>query len=110
LNSQIIVGTNSFADEIRERLQNELKFISNDQDIINFEEYENKPWLFFFIGLLRHNKHGERRFACRFAVAKAISDLFVNHLEANFAKESSPNECDKSPDRPLKLHVLGHNY
>lgn len=87
MNSQIIVGTNSFADEIRERLQNELKFISNDQDIINFEEYENKPWLFFFIGLLRHNKHGERRFACRFAVAKAISDLFVNHLEANFAKD-----------------------
>jgi len=87
LNSQIIVGTNSFADEIRERLQNELKFISNDQDIINFEEHENKPWLFFIIGLIRHNKQGERRFACRFAVAKAISDLFVNHLEANFAKD-----------------------
>lgn len=87
MNSQIIVGTNSFADEIRERLQNELKFISNDQDIINFEEYENKPWLFFFIGLLRHNKHGERRFACRFAVAKAISDhmpLLVTDKESSF--------------------------
>lgn len=86
MNSQIIIGTASFADEIRDRLVKELKFLSDEQDIVLFEERENTPWLFFIVGVSRNNKRGERRFACRFAVAKALSDLFVNHLEADFVK------------------------
>jgi hypothetical protein len=63
LNSQIIIGTASFADEIRDRLVKELKFLSDEQDIVHFEERENTPWLFFIVGVSRNNKRGERRFA-----------------------------------------------
>lgn len=87
MSSQIIIGTVSFVDEIRERLVNELKYLSDEQDIVHFEEKENTPWLFFIVGVSRNNKQGERRFACRFAVAKAISDLFIDHLETNYIKD-----------------------
>ena len=51
MNSQIIIGTASFADEIRDRLVKELKFLSDEQDIVHFEERENTPWLFFIVEL-----------------------------------------------------------
>jgi len=41
----------------------------------------------FLIQLSRKNQLGERKFASRFAVAKAISDLFINHLEADYVKD-----------------------
>lgn len=83
---QIIIGTTSYADEIRERLSTELKFLQDEQALVQYREEETPPWLFIMIGVSRANHQGERRFACRFAVAKAISDLFVNHLETNYVK------------------------
>lgn len=87
MNSQIVIGTASFVDEIRVRLECELNFLSDEQDIVYFEERENPPWLFFIVGVTRGGKQGERRFACRFAVAKAVSDLFISQLETNFVKD-----------------------
>ncbi len=86
MNSQIIITTASFAGEIRGRLENELNYLSDEQDIVCFEEREIHPWMFMMVGVLRNNNQGQRKFACRYAVAKALSDLFVNHLEAGFVR------------------------
>jgi len=47
VSSQIIVGTASFRDEIREKLEGELKFLEDKETIINFQEKEEPPWTFF---------------------------------------------------------------
>lgn len=87
MSSQIIIGTSFFRDELREKLETELKFLEDQETLINFKEFEEPPWLFFGIRLSRKKQQGERKFASRFAVAKAISDLFINHLEANYIKD-----------------------
>ncbi len=87
MSSQIIVGTASFRDEIRGKLEAELKFLEDKETVINFQEREEPPWTFFLIQLSRKKQQGERKFASRFAVAKAISDLFINHLEADYVKD-----------------------
>jgi len=85
--SQITIVTASYADEIRERLNTELRFLRDEPDVIHYREEETPPWAFIEVGLSRANQQGERRFACRFAVAKAISDLFVNDLEVSYVQD-----------------------
>jgi putative sporulation protein YtxC len=83
---QFLIGTISYADEFRKRLNLELKFLQNGQVNILYREAEIPPWSFTMVGIERAKGQGEHRFACRFAVAKAVTDLFINHLEANFVK------------------------
>ncbi|HHW28016.1 MAG TPA: hypothetical protein GXX21_00465 [Syntrophomonadaceae bacterium] len=92
MSSQIIVGTASFREEIRGKLEAELKFLEDKETVINYQEREEPPWTFFLIQLSRKNQLGERKFASRFAVAKAISDLFINHLEADYVKDYIEDE------------------
>lgn len=85
--SNIIVGTISYPDEVRDRLNSELSYLSHERVAVDYDENPDPPWSFFILRVRHGQKQGERRFACRFAVAKAISDLFVNHIEAGYVEK-----------------------
>ncbi len=85
--SDIIIGTIAYADEVRERLDSELKFLTSEGLALELEEVENPPWSFFILHTTRGKKQGEKGIACRFAVAKAVSDLLVNHVESDFVRK-----------------------
>ncbi len=87
MNSQIIIGTASYVDEVRDRVGNELKFLSDEHAEVHFEEQDEHPWVFFSVRVCRANQQGDRKFACRFAVAKALSELFINLLESDYVKD-----------------------
>lgn len=85
--SQIVVGTVFYPNEVRERLHSELKFLAGECLGLDSYEISEPPWNLFVLRVQRGHKQGERGFACRFAVAKAVSDLFVNHVESAFVKD-----------------------
>lgn len=85
--SDIIIGTIDYADAVRERLGTELNFLTGEGLALELEEAEQPPWSFFILHVPRGRRQGEKGIACRFAVAKAISDLFVNHIESSFVKK-----------------------
>ena len=85
--SEITIGTLAYADEVQKRLSAELNFLTDEGLTLELEEAENPPWSFFILYVPRGKRQGEKGVACRFAVAKAVSDLFVNHVESNFVKE-----------------------
>jgi putative sporulation protein YtxC len=87
LSSQVIIGTSLFGDELKEKLETELKFLDDQETLIDFEELEEPPWVYYGLRLSRKKQKGERKFASRFAVAKAIAELFINQLEAEYIKE-----------------------
>ena len=87
MSSNITIGTLAFADEVQKRLSAELNFLTDEGLALELEEAENPPWSFFILHVPRGKRQGEKGVACRFAVAKAVSDLFVNHVESNFVKE-----------------------
>lgn len=83
----IIIGTTSYAKEVRELLKAELNFLSGESLAFDCDEQEEPPWSFFILCPHRDGKLGERKFAMRFAVAKALSELFVNNLESAYIRE-----------------------
>jgi putative sporulation protein YtxC len=87
LASEIIIGTIAYADEVRDRLNAELNFLTGEGLALELEEAVNPPWSFFILHVPRGKRQGEKGVACRFAVTKAVSDLFVNHVESNFVKK-----------------------
>ncbi|MDH7578398.1 MAG: putative sporulation protein YtxC [Bacillota bacterium] len=94
LASYLTLGTALYSNEVRERLNVELTFMKSEGLIISLEEEEKPPWTFFILCDSQGKKNGEKRIACRFAVAKAIADLFVNHTEFLFVKKYI-NKCYK---------------
>ena len=84
MSSQVIIGTSLFGDELKEKLETELKFLDDQETLIDFEELEEPPWVYYGLRLSRKKQKGERKFASRFAVAKAIAELFINQLEAEY--------------------------
>ena len=87
MSSQVIIGTSLFGDELKEKLETELKFLDDQETLIDFKEVEKPPWVYYGLRLSRKKQKGERKFASRFAVAKAIAELFINQLEANYIKD-----------------------
>ncbi len=85
--SDITIGTLAYADEVQKRLSAELNFLTDEGLTLELEEAESPPWSFFILHVPRGKRQGEKGVACRFVVAKAVSDLFVNQLESNFVKE-----------------------
>ncbi len=85
--SYLTLGTAIYKNEVRERLKAELLFLTREGLSVELEEKERAPWTFFVLCDSHEKKRGEKRIACRFAVAKAISDLFVNHVEVIFVKK-----------------------
>jgi hypothetical protein len=86
LASDIIIGTVAYVDEVRERLNAELNFLTAEGVALELEEMVEPPWSFFVLHVPRGRRQGEKGVACRFAVAKAVSDLLVNHVESSFVK------------------------
>jgi len=119
--SYIIIGTISYANEVRERLNSELNFLSGERLTFECDEQKDPPWSFFVLRSQRCNKQGERKFAIRFAVAKAISDLFVNYMESAYVREYinksynylSPHDREEVASRALetmeKLRMVRRN-
>ncbi|HHW42105.1 MAG TPA: hypothetical protein GXX19_13395 [Syntrophomonadaceae bacterium] len=121
MTSYIIIGTLSYANEVRERLNSELNFLSGERFAFECDEQKDPPWSFFILRAQRGNKQGERKFAIRFAVAKAISDLFVNYMESAYVREYinrsynylSPHDREEVVNRALetmqKLRMVRRN-
>ncbi len=119
--SYIIIGTISYANEVRERLNSELNLLSGERLAFECDEQKDPPWSFFILCAQRGNKQGERKFAIRFAVAKAISDLFVNYMESAYVREYinksynylSPHDREEIVSRALetmqKLRMVRRN-
>jgi putative sporulation protein YtxC len=77
----------AYTAEVRERLSSELNFLTGEGLALELEEEEQPPWSFFILHIPRGKRQGEKWIACRFAVAKAVSDLFVNQVESVFVKK-----------------------
>ncbi len=117
----IIIGTVSYASEVRELLNSELNFLSGERLAFEFDEQQEPPWSFFILRAQRGNRQGERKFALRFAVAKVISDLFVNNIESAYVREYitrsynylSPHDREEVVNRSLetvqKLRMVRRN-
>jgi len=84
--SDIAIGTALYRSEVRERLKAELNFLTGEGLAIEWKEEERDLWTFFVLQVIPGKKYGKKRIACRFAIAKAISDLFVNHVEIIYVK------------------------
>ncbi|MGB9791569.1 MAG: sporulation protein YtxC [Thermacetogeniaceae bacterium] len=85
--SSLIIGTACYAEEIRELLRSELDFFSKERMMFKCDEQEAPPWSFFILLPQDDSNLGEKKFAMRFAVAKALSEFFVNNLEAAYVKD-----------------------
>jgi putative sporulation protein YtxC len=87
MTSEIIVGTLSYHDQLRVRLDAEMHYLTGEKCSFEFIETVEPPWSFFVLRPDCTNRRGYRSFAGRFAVAKAVSDLLVNHVEVNYIKQ-----------------------
>lgn len=84
--AEIILGTEMYAYEIKDRLYNELKLLDEKGLDIETEEILNHQWVFFILKTKIGSKQGESRLACRFVVAKAVSDLYIDYVEVSYIR------------------------
>lgn len=61
-------------------------YISKEKMAFECDEQESPPWSFFILLPQNGGNLGEKKFAMRFAVAKALSEFFVN-LEAVYVRD-----------------------
>lgn len=81
------MGTSLYVPKVRERLRRELSFLTCEGLVVELEERENHSWIFFTLRSCQSKRQGENKIACRFAVAKAVSDLVIDQIEFNFVKK-----------------------
>lgn len=118
----LVIGTAYYAREIRELLRSEMDYFTKEGMAFECDEQRLPPWSFFI--LLPKNSEdnlGEKKFAMRFAVAKALSEFFANDLETLYVRDYinkhyshlSAHEREEITERLLenmkKLRVIRKN-
>jgi putative sporulation protein YtxC len=103
-------------------LNAELNYLTGQGLALELEESVSPPWSFFILDVPDGKRRGEKGVACRFAVAKAVSDLFVNYAEDNFVKEfisknynywaanDREDLIERNAENMVKLRIVRRNH